>query len=129
MNKKSPVIELPTITLFGMAYAGWGAALYLVPDQSLPAAIVLAALMSVNALATDIMLPAFPDIAFDLGNVEVTRVQAVITVYMFGFAVSRREARHDFVCIWDWFGVQHRQTVVLIPEIDHQVGAVRIDRP
>lgn len=57
---------------------------------SVPAFVVLlAALMSVNALATDIMLPGFPDIAASLGGVEVTRVQAIITAYMFGFGLSQ----------------------------------------
>lgn len=49
---------------------------------------ILAGLMALNALATDIMLPAFPDIAAELG-VEVTPVQAVITAYMMGFALSQ----------------------------------------
>jgi MFS transporter, DHA1 family, multidrug resistance protein len=50
---------------------------------------LLAGLMALNALATDIMLPAFPDIAADLGPVSVTDVQAVITAYMMGFALSQ----------------------------------------
>lgn len=57
---------------------------------SVPAFVVLlAALMSLNALATDIMLPGFPDIAAELGNIEITRVQAIITAYMFGFGLSQ----------------------------------------
>lgn len=62
--------------------------------------IVLACLMSLNALATDIMLPAFPDIALSLGNISVTRVQAVITAYLIGFAIS--QAFVGFLS--DWLG-------------------------
>ena len=51
--------------------------------------LILAWMMSINALATDIMLPAFPDMALALGDVEVTRIQAIITAYMFGFALSQ----------------------------------------
>lgn len=50
---------------------------------------LLASLMALNALATDIMLPAFPEIAAGLGNVSVTQVQSVITAYMMGFAFSQ----------------------------------------
>lgn len=48
----------------------------------------LAALMAINALATDIMLPGFPDIAHSLGT-DTTAVQATITAYMFGFGLSQ----------------------------------------
>jgi len=51
--------------------------------------VLLAALMAVNALAVDIMLPGFPDIALSMGGIEVTRVQAIITLYMFGFGLSQ----------------------------------------
>ena len=50
--------------------------------------VILASLMALNALATDIMLPAFPNIAAEYG-VEVTAVQAVITAYMLGFSFSQ----------------------------------------
>jgi DHA1 family bicyclomycin/chloramphenicol resistance-like MFS transporter len=50
---------------------------------------LLAGLMALNALATDIMLPAFPQIASSLGVASVTDVQAVITAYMMGFAFSQ----------------------------------------
>ena len=50
---------------------------------------LLAGLMALNALATDIMLPAFPQIAQSLGVESVTDVQAVITAYMMGFAFSQ----------------------------------------
>jgi DHA1 family bicyclomycin/chloramphenicol resistance-like MFS transporter len=49
---------------------------------------LLASLMAMNALATDIMLPAFPDIGAAL-DTDVTHVQAVITAYMMGFALSQ----------------------------------------
>jgi DHA1 family bicyclomycin/chloramphenicol resistance-like MFS transporter len=49
---------------------------------------LLASLMAMNALATDIMLPAFPDIGTAL-SANVTDVQAVITAYMMGFALSQ----------------------------------------
>lgn len=68
---------------------------------------VLACLMSLNALATDIMLPAFPDIALSLGNISVTRVQAVITAYLIGFAIS--QAVVGFLS--DWLG---RRPVLLV---------------
>ncbi len=50
---------------------------------------LLAAMMALNALATDIMLPGFPDIAEALGGIEDTRIQAIVTVFMFGFAISQ----------------------------------------
>lgn len=49
---------------------------------------LLASLMAMNALATDIMLPAFPDIGSAL-DTEITDVQSVITAYMMGFALSQ----------------------------------------
>ena len=51
--------------------------------------VLLAALMALNALATDVMLPAFPQMAAGLGPVGVTDVQAVITAYLMGFALSQ----------------------------------------
>ncbi|GIL03131.1 MAG: Bcr/CflA family drug resistance efflux transporter [Alphaproteobacteria bacterium] len=51
--------------------------------------LMLAGLMSVNALATDVMLPAFPDIAVALGGIEITRMQTIITAYMLGFGLSQ----------------------------------------
>ena len=50
--------------------------------------VIMALLMASNALATDIMLPAFPNIAESLG-VETTAVQAVITSYLIGFGLSQ----------------------------------------
>ena len=50
---------------------------------------ILAALMSLNALATDIMLPGFPDIAGSLGLASETQVQPVITLYLVGFGLSQ----------------------------------------
>ncbi len=51
--------------------------------------LILAGLMSVNALATDIMLPAFPDISRQFGEVSNGDLQWVITAYMLGFGVSQ----------------------------------------
>ncbi|MCB1429981.1 MAG: multidrug effflux MFS transporter [Nitratireductor sp.] len=50
---------------------------------------ILAALMSLNALATDIMLPGFPDIAKSLDLASETQVQPVITLYLMGFGISQ----------------------------------------
>lgn len=59
------------------------------PSLSLSAFVgYLAALMAINALATDIMLPAFPDIGHSLGA-DTTSVQAIITAYMIGFGLSQ----------------------------------------
>lgn len=51
--------------------------------------LLVASLMALNALATDIMLPAFPAIAGDLKTSTITQVQAVVTSYMMGFALSQ----------------------------------------
>jgi len=50
--------------------------------------LTLASLMAINALATDIMLPAFPDIANSLLS-DTTSVQAVVTAYLIGFGFSQ----------------------------------------
>jgi MFS transporter, DHA1 family, multidrug resistance protein len=50
--------------------------------------LILSALMAINAMATDIMLPGFPRMAHSLGT-NTTSIQAVITAYMFGFGVSQ----------------------------------------
>jgi MFS transporter, DHA1 family, multidrug resistance protein len=50
--------------------------------------LILASLMAINALTTDIMLPGFPQMADSL-NTETTSIQAVITAYMFGFGASQ----------------------------------------
>ncbi|MEK6256023.1 MAG: multidrug effflux MFS transporter [Chloroflexota bacterium] len=49
---------------------------------------VLASLMAINAVATDIMLPGFPNIAYSLAT-DTTSVQALITAYMIGFGLSQ----------------------------------------
>ena len=51
--------------------------------------LLLSGLMCINALTTDIMLPAFPDMSADLGNIPVTELQAIIPIYMFGFGLSQ----------------------------------------
>ncbi|MEO1001277.1 MAG: MFS transporter, partial [Pseudomonadota bacterium] len=50
---------------------------------------LMAALMSVNALATDIMLPGFPQIAEALAAASTTEVQAIVTAYMMGFGLGQ----------------------------------------
>lgn len=50
---------------------------------------LIAAVMSLNALAIDIMLPALPDIGASLGVAEANGVQLVITVYMAGFGIGQ----------------------------------------
>ncbi|MGL5836964.1 MAG: multidrug effflux MFS transporter [Sphingorhabdus sp.] len=45
---------------------------------------MMAAIMALNALAIDAMLPAFPRIADGLGLIDPNRVQFVITVYLLG---------------------------------------------
>lgn len=50
---------------------------------------IMAALMALNALAVDIMLPALPAIAASLGAAGTTEVQTVIIVYMLGFGVGQ----------------------------------------
>jgi MFS transporter, DHA1 family, multidrug resistance protein len=50
--------------------------------------LVLAALMAINALAVDIMLPGFANIAASL-NTDITTVQTTITAYMMGFGLSQ----------------------------------------
>lgn len=66
-----------------------------VPDTSLPAIIggigraqfiaIVASLMALNALAIDVMLPAFPNIAASLGTADANQVQFVLLAYIIGF--------------------------------------------
>ena len=46
---------------------------------------IVASLMALNALAIDIMLPAFPNIQAGLGIVDANRVQFVLLSYIIGF--------------------------------------------
>lgn len=48
----------------------------------------LAGLMAINAVAVDIMLPGFPNIASALAT-DTTTVQSIITAYMLGFGISQ----------------------------------------
>ena len=50
--------------------------------------LVMALLMASNALATDIMLPAFPEMGVSLGT-GTTAIQATITAYLIGFGASQ----------------------------------------
>lgn len=46
---------------------------------------IVASLMALNALAIDIMLPAFPNIQTDLGITDANRVQYILLSYIIGF--------------------------------------------
>jgi len=46
---------------------------------------IVASLMALNALAIDIMLPAFPNIQTDLGIADANRVQYILLSYIIGF--------------------------------------------
>jgi DHA1 family bicyclomycin/chloramphenicol resistance-like MFS transporter len=46
---------------------------------------IVASLMALNALAIDIMLPAFPNIQADLGITDANRVQYILLSYIIGF--------------------------------------------
>ena len=50
---------------------------------------LVAAMMALNALAIDVMLPAFPDIGDALGVAAENDRQYILTVYMLGFGVSQ----------------------------------------
>ncbi|UWF67274.1 MULTISPECIES: multidrug effflux MFS transporter [unclassified Brucella] len=50
---------------------------------------LIAAIMAINALAVDIMLPGLPQIGTSLGVHSENHVQFVITAYLLGFGVSQ----------------------------------------
>jgi len=50
---------------------------------------LMAALMSINALGIDMMLPALPDISRDLGMTTENQRQWIISVYMIGFGLAQ----------------------------------------
>ncbi|CUW44289.1 EmrB/QacA family drug resistance transporter [Brucella vulpis] len=50
---------------------------------------LIAAIMAINALAVDIMLPGLPQIGASLGVHSENHVQFVITAYLLGFGVSQ----------------------------------------
>lgn len=50
---------------------------------------LIAAVMAINALAVDIMLPGLPQIGASLGVQSENHVQFVITAYLLGFGVSQ----------------------------------------
>ncbi|MFC4351923.1 multidrug effflux MFS transporter [Fodinicurvata halophila] len=50
---------------------------------------IVAAMMAVNALAIDIMLPALPAIGETLNVSEANRIQLVITAYLLGFGFTQ----------------------------------------
>lgn len=49
----------------------------------------VAAIMAVNALGTDLMLPALPAIGRDLGVADANDRQWVVTAYLFGFGLGQ----------------------------------------
>ncbi|HEX7883353.1 MAG TPA: multidrug effflux MFS transporter [Afipia sp.] len=51
--------------------------------------VIVAAIIALNPLALDLMLPALPDVtaAFQIGNAN--RVQAVLSVFLFGFGIGQ----------------------------------------
>ena len=67
MTSSQPAIALPRIEFIGL----------------------IAAIMALNALAIDVMLPAFPDIGSALGVVEENDMQFVLTIYLLGFGISQ----------------------------------------
>ena len=50
---------------------------------------LIAAMMALNALAIDVMLPAFPNIGDALGVTAENDRQYILTVYLLGFGVSQ----------------------------------------
>ena len=50
---------------------------------------LIAALMALNALAIDVMLPALPDMGATLGIPTENERQYILTVYMLGFGISQ----------------------------------------
>ena len=50
---------------------------------------LIAAIMAINALAVDIMLPGLPQIGASLGVLTENHAQFVITAYLLGFGVSQ----------------------------------------
>ncbi|PWL18048.1 MFS transporter [Falsochrobactrum shanghaiense] len=65
------------------------------PDQKAPThgrtefIALIAAIMAINALAVDIMLPGLPQIGASLGVLSENHAQFVITAYLLGFGVSQ----------------------------------------
>jgi len=71
-----------------------------IPDESAPSprhaplgfgafVALVAALMALNALAIDIMIPGLPDIQAAFGLDDANRAQTVITAYLVGFGVGQ----------------------------------------
>ena len=50
---------------------------------------LIAAMMAINALSIDIMLPALPEIGRDLGLTDDNQRQWIITAYLLGFGVAQ----------------------------------------
>ncbi len=50
---------------------------------------IIAAMMALNALAIDAMLPALPNIARDFGTHSANESQTVVTAYLLGFGIAQ----------------------------------------
>jgi|GEM_PF-4039760 len=50
---------------------------------------LMAAMMALNALATDMMLPAFPLMAHDFGLTNANRIQLIISAYLIGLGCGQ----------------------------------------
>ncbi|MEM5492108.1 multidrug effflux MFS transporter [Hoeflea sp. AS16] len=50
---------------------------------------IIASLMALNAVAIDIMLPAFPNISSSYGITDATRIQHILLSYVIGFGLAQ----------------------------------------
>src|SRR6201999_2815810 len=51
--------------------------------------VVIASIMALNPLATDMMLPALPDIASTFPTLDANRPQAVLATFLVGFGIGQ----------------------------------------
>lgn len=79
--------------------------------------VLMAAMMALNAIAIDSMLPALPHIGEDLGVTEENNRQWVITAYLLGFGF----AQLFLGTLSDRFG---RKPVLLISFVIYFIGAI-----
>lgn len=79
--------------------------------------VLMAAMMALNAIAIDSMLPALPHIGEDLGVTEENHRQWVITAYLLGFGF----AQLFLGTLSDRFG---RKPVLLISFVIYFIGAI-----
>jgi DHA1 family bicyclomycin/chloramphenicol resistance-like MFS transporter len=50
---------------------------------------IIASLMALNAVAIDIMLPAFPNISGSFGITDANRIQHILLSYVIGFGLAQ----------------------------------------